>query len=121
MPTSVATKNRGLDAMYPNTIYVSLHSGNPGDTGAFEIVAAGRKSAVLAPAANGQKACTSQPLPHDVPGGVTVDMVGFWSHATDTSAASFLGYKDVTNETYAANGQGQVNVQPFVMSDPVGG
>lgn len=99
MPYSVAAKNKMLDAL--GVTVVSLHSANPGSTGANELSggspAYARKSITQATAAAGATAASTQPV-FDVPAGSTVAFVGYWSGAT------YLGYDDVTSETFAAQG-----------------
>lgn len=109
MPYSTYLKNKWLDALRAaafsvTTVYVSLHSGAPGDTGANEISggspAYARKSTAFSAAAAGSMDNSDAPV-FDVPAGTTVAHVGFWDAVT---AGNFLGSVDVTDEVFAGQG-----------------
>lgn len=109
MPYSTYLKNKLLDTLgntsfAVTTVYLSLHTANPGDTGASEVSggspAYARKSLTWSAAASGSKAISNAPV-HDVPAGVTVTHVGLWDAVT---AGNWLGYVDVTDEVFAAQG-----------------
>lgn len=107
MASSLSTngKNEILDsgASWPPA-YVSLHSADPGATGANELTggtpAYARKAATWSAAAAGAKALSNQPV-FDVPAGSTVAFVGLWSALT---AGTYLGCWDVTDEIYGGQG-----------------
>ncbi len=109
MPYSTAGKNLMLDALRGTNptvalAYASLHTNDPGDTGASEVTggapAYARKAVTMGAASAGAIAATNQPV-FDVPAETTVTHVGFWSAV---SGGTFLGYADVTDETFAAQG-----------------
>lgn len=108
MPYSVAAKNKMLDALGVATL--SLHSADPGATGANELTGgspAYARKAVAAPAAasNGSKQVSGS-VTFDVPAGSTVAFVGQWSN---DATPVWLGY-DATDsvESYVAQGTYQV-------------
>lgn len=109
MPYSTEGKNLMLDALRGTNptvaiAYASLHTASPGDTGANEVTggspAYARKAITMAAASAGVIAASSQPV-FDVPGSTTITHVGFWSAV---SGGTFLGYADVTDETFASQG-----------------
>lgn len=99
---SDAAKNAMLGALSP--AYASLHNGNPGTTGANEISggspAYARKATTFNAASAGSRALNAD-VTFDVPA-ITVQYVCFWTAVT---AGTFYGCHDVTDETYAAQGQ----------------
>lgn len=100
MPYSTAGKNKMLNALAPATL--SLHSADPGDTGASELSggspAYARKAASYGAASGGSKA-SSAAVTFDVPAGATVAYVGHWD-----SSSVWLGGDAVTQETFAGQG-----------------
>ena len=98
MPWSVYFKNKMLDAgvtAIGGTIYLSLHTGAPGSTGANEATggtpAYARKALSLASAAAGAKAMSSSVI-FDIPAG-NYQYVGYWDAST---SGHFLGYDPIT-------------------------
>ena len=93
-----------LNALAALAIYVSLHDGDPGESGTAEISggnpAYARKSITWNAAANGSLDDSNVPV-FDVPAGKTVKHVGFWSALT---TGIFYGSAPVTNEVFAAQG-----------------
>lgn len=108
MPYSAQAKNLMLDAFGQQATFLSLHSGNPGSTGAGELVggspAYARKSAAWNPASAGAKTLSNAPT-FDVPPSTTVAFVGVWSAVT---GGQFLGYIDTPDESYTLQGTYQV-------------
>ncbi len=110
MPYSAAAKNYMLDQLRLDgkVAYASLHNASPGSTGANEITggtpAYARKALTWAVASGGQMLLTNTPL-FDVPAATTVSHVGLWDADT---AGTFMGYIDVTDEVFAAQGTYQV-------------
>lgn len=114
MPYSTYIKNAWLNTIRgggvgtsftaPTTIYASLHTANPGDSGANEVTggspAYARKAIVHGAASAGAATATTLPT-FDVPAGVTVTHVGYWDAVT---AGNFLGSDDVTPEAFAGQG-----------------
>ena len=94
---------RGTNPTTPVT-HASLHTASPGDTGANEVSggtpAYARKAITFGAAAAGAIDSSVVPV-FDVPGSTTVTHVGFWSALT---AGTFLGFADVTDEVFAAQG-----------------
>ena len=114
MPYTPAGKNlmlnalRGTNPAAPIT-HASLHMAAPGDTGANEVTggtpAYARKAIAFGGAAAGSMEASSAPV-FDVPAGTTVTHVGFWSAL---AGGTFLGYADVTDESWAAQGTYTLN------------
>jgi len=104
MPYSTDGKNTMLDALAGLAVFVSLHEGDPGDSGINEISggvpAYARKAITWNPAAAGSLDSSNQPV-FDVGAGKTVAYVGFWSAVT---AGVFYGAADVTDEVFGAQG-----------------
>jgi hypothetical protein len=98
---SIATKY-GTDAAF-----LSLHSADPGTTGTSELTggspAYARIAATWAAPANGVVTATAL---FNVPSGATVAFVGVWSALT---GGTFLDATAVTSQSFAAQGQYQVN------------
>jgi hypothetical protein len=97
MPYSTAGKNKMLAAI--DVTHVSLHTANPGDTGANEV--AGGTYARIAVTENtpsGGAMDLDLAGAFNVPAGTTITHVGYWSSTT------FLGYSDITDETFGAAG-----------------
>jgi hypothetical protein len=101
-------KNTALDAVITG-VFASLHTGDPGTTGANEVSggspAYARKAISFAAASSGSKASSSSPV-LDVPAATTVTHVGYWDAST---SGHFLAGSDVTDETFAAQGTYTVN------------
>ena len=111
MPYSTYLKHQWLN-QFRNVVgdmpieacYASLHSANPGDTGASEISGGSPAYARIAitwnAAAGGAIDSLNTPV-LNVPAGTTVSFVGFWDAAT---AGNWLAYTDVVDEVFAAQG-----------------
>lgn len=98
-----------------STPSVSLHSADPGTTGANELSggspAYARKTGALGAASSGVRTLTVSAV-HDVPSGSTVAYVGLWDGAT------FLGGFPVTSVgPYGAQGTYQVDSSPITESN----
>lgn len=104
MGYSNAGKNAMLDHLASLAGFASLHSADPGDSGASEIAggspAYARKAVTWGAAASGSVAISNSPV-FDVQGGDSVAFVGLWSAV---SAGTFYGSADVTDETFGAQG-----------------
>lgn len=111
MAYSTAGLNKMLDALAID--HASLHSADPGNTGASELSggspAYARKVVAMGSASAGSASETSQPV-FDVPAGATVAYVGFWSSGV------FVGSDAVTNETYGAQGTYTLNTATVSLS-----
>jgi hypothetical protein len=109
MPYSTYVKNKWLDTLRNQAFavaqtYASLHTANPGDTGANEVSGgspAYARKAINWNAATGGTIDDSTAPVFDVPAGTTVAFVGLWDALT---VGNFLGYADVTDEAFAAQG-----------------
>jgi hypothetical protein len=105
---STIGKNTMLNAL-PAAPYVSLHSSDPGDTGAAEIAggapAYARQTGALATSTTSARSLTVAST-HNVPASTTVAYVGLWSAA---SGGTFYGSFSVTSETYGGQGTYQVD------------
>ncbi len=109
MPYSAGAKNYMLDQFGDNkALFASLHSANPGSTGASEISggtpAYARLGLTWNAASSGSKTLSNTPT-FDVPPSTTVTHVGLWTLVT---GGVWQGYIDVTDETFAAQGTYQI-------------
>lgn len=97
MAFTTAALNGMLDTL--SITQVSLHTADPGTTGANEVSGGtyARKSITFSAAAAGNLDSSNTPV-LDVPTGVTVTHVGYW--ATSTFKAS----SNVTDEVFASAG-----------------
>lgn len=111
MPFSTNAKNLMLNALRgtnPTTpvTHVSLHTADPGDTGASEVSggspAYARKAITFAAAASGLIDDSTNGVTFDVPASTTVAYVGYWSAIT---SGTWLGSSAVTSEAFAGQGQ----------------
>jgi hypothetical protein len=105
MAYSTAAKNYMLDQLGTNkATYASLHTADPGDTGASEVTggapAYARKAITWNAAAAGVLDSSVAPV-FDVPASTTVTHVGFWDAVT---LGNWAGGAAVTNETFGAQG-----------------
>lgn len=100
MPFSPAAKATMLDAISPS--HVSLHSADPGTTGASELSGGNyaRVAATFNAASAGARALDAN-VDVTVPAGATVAYVGYWTALT---GGTFLGSDQVTSEAFAAEG-----------------
>lgn len=105
MPLVDAGRNAMLTGGLGNVIsHISLHNGDPSTTGANELTggspAYARKAVTWNAAASGART-NNGALVFDVPTGVTVLHVGFWSAIT---AGTFYGYFPVGAAAYSVQG-----------------
>jgi hypothetical protein len=88
--------------------FASLHTGNPGATGANEVTggtpAYARKAVTWAAPSAGAMALSNSPT-FDVPANTTITHVGIWSAA---SGGTFYGFGSIAEETFASQGTYQV-------------
>lgn len=109
MPYSALAKNVMLDSLGALITHISLHSANPGATGASEISGGTPAYARQAPTWNaasaGSKTISNTP-DFNVPAATTVSHVGLWGGAS--GAVAYYGYVDVTDEAFAAQGTYEV-------------
>lgn len=85
MPVLPAADNLMLDALAAAAGFVSLHTADPGTTGASEITGgspAYARKAITWAAATGSNLDSSNAPVFDVPAGATVSYYGLWSAAT---------------------------------------
>jgi len=96
-------KNNMVNHEASSCTYMSLHSADPGSTGANELSGGSysRQSCSWNSASGGQ-AQLSADVTFDVPGGSTVAYVGYWDAA---SGGNFRGSDQVAQETFSADGQ----------------
>lgn len=82
MAFTVASRNAALDAVGGLGSYISLHTADPGTTGASEVTGGtyARVQTTWAAAASGSKAGSQVTI--NVPTGVTITHFGVWSAAT---------------------------------------
>lgn len=97
MPLITTTRNAMLDSL--TITHASLHTGDPGTTGANEVVggAYARQSITMAAASNGTRAASNQPV-FSVPAATTVTHIGLWNNST------FLGSADPADESFSNAG-----------------
>lgn len=108
MPMSVNYHNAIANHGRTLVTHVSLHTGNPGATGASEVAGgspAYARVAITWATASGGNIDSSNTPTFNVPAGTTVTHVGFWSAAT---GGTFYGSDAVTAETFAGQGTYQV-------------
>jgi len=109
MPLQTPVKNTAADAVAPHLAFVSLHTGDPGSTGASEVAggnpAYARKALVFPAAANGATSATE--VTFDAPAGA-FSHFGIWSAAT---GGTFRGGGTLAvTQTLASQGQVKVTV-----------
>jgi hypothetical protein len=104
MPYSVAGKNAMLNALGALAGFASLHTADPGDSGANEISggspAYARKAVTWNAASGGSMDDSNVPV-FDIPPATTVAFAGFWSLVT---GGVFYAGSDVTDEVFANQG-----------------
>lgn len=90
MPFTTSTANkiiskilRNTDFVHPSAVYVSLHTGDPGQTGANEVSGSGysRKQVTFSSPTNKTASNSAEVEFTNMPG-VTVTHVGIWSAST---------------------------------------
>lgn len=105
MALSTAAKNAALDHLATVMVFASLHTADPGDTGANEVSggspAYGRKAITWNAATGGALDNNANPV-FDVPAATTVTHAGLWSAVT---GGTYHGSGDIANETFAGQGQ----------------
>lgn len=98
MSISNTWENEILDHIFNNaaapavtTVYISLHTADPGDTGASEATGGsyGRQAAGFGTAAAGQVSNTANIDFTNMPA-ATITHVGCWSNSTATASANFI-------------------------------
>lgn len=113
MPYSDTAKNYMLDQLGTQALFASLHTANPGSTGASEVTggtpAYARMGLTWNASVTGSKTLSDTPT-FNVPAATTVVAVGIWSAVT---AGIYYGYVTVTNETFAAQGTYQITSGTF--------
>lgn len=109
-----AAKGIMLDALAAQAGFVSLHTADPGTTGAAEMTGTGYARAAITWGAtsNGSKQGTG--AKQTVPAGKTVAFHGLWSAAT---GGTFLGPGDCPDETYTNAGDYVATVN-LTLPDP---
>lgn len=114
MPFSTSGCNAMLDALGALAIYASLHTADPGDSGANEVSggapAYARKSITWNSASAKSMTASNQPA-FDVPGSTTVAYVGLFSAS---SGGTWYGSADVTDEAFG--GQGTYTLTSMTLS-----
>lgn len=78
MPFSTTALNEALDGITADR--VSLHSGDPGTTGANEIAAAGKQAATFNAASGGERLLNADVNFSGMTGGQSVTHFGFWEY-----------------------------------------
>lgn len=111
MAIATGTMKENLAVAYGNNAtHISLHTADPGTTGASEVTggspAYARKAATWGAGTAGDGVVTVT-VTFDVPGGVTVTHVGVWNALT---AGTFLDKAAVTSQAFASQGTYQVTL-----------
>ena len=105
MALTEAARNAMLDHLATVAVFASLHTADPGTTGANEVTggtpAYARKAITWNSASAGALDNNANPV-FDVPAGTTVTHAGFWSAATN---GTFYGSIDVADEAFTGQGQ----------------
>ena len=118
MALTDAAKNLMLDALAAAADYVSLHSADPGGTGANEISggtpAYARQSVSWVGASGGVLTAATQPV-LDVGAGTTVAYGGLWS---DVGGGTFYGSALLVTEVFGAQGTYTITSITVTASDP---
>lgn len=110
MALSVTARNALASAIATNATWVSLHTGDPGTTGANEAVGVARKQTTWGAPASGD--IVGSQVAHDIPGGGG-GPYGFFGLWTAVSGGTFYGGGPLTPaETFA--GAGQLRVTPTI-------
>jgi hypothetical protein len=93
---------RGVNPTTPIT-HVSAHTAAPNDSGSNEVSGGSYARAAIAfnAASGGSMDDSTNGAVINIPAGTTVTHIGFWSAS---SAGTFLGYADVTDEVFAGAG-----------------
>lgn len=117
MPFHNNAKHVMLDELATVAVWASLHTTNTPTTGGSEVSggspAYSREAISWNAAASGQ--ATGNVLPtFDVPASTTVQAVGLWSAST---AGTFYGYADVTDEVFAGQGTYEVTAATIAITD----
>lgn len=104
MPYTTEGKNAMLAYLATVAVYMGLHTAVPSTASPNEVAggspAYARKAKTWNAPAAGAMDDSNQPV-FDVPGGVTVSHVGYWSAPT---GGILYAYAAVTNETFGAQG-----------------
>lgn len=104
MPYTLAAKAAMLDHLGTLTLFVSLHTAAPGETGLNEVTggtpAYARKSITWSAAAAGQKGASNTPV-FDVPASTTLTHAGLWSAVT---AGTFYASDEIPAEVFSSQG-----------------
>lgn len=96
-----AAKTIMLDALAAQAGFVSLHTADPGSTGAAEMTGTGYARAAITYSATSAGAKQGVGAKQTVPAGKTVAFLGLWSAAT---GGTFLGPLDCPDEVYNSAG-----------------
>ena len=100
MPYTTTGKNTMLDAL--GVTHVSAHTAAPGETGLNEVSGGSyaRQSITFTAAAAAAKDSSNTPAV-PIPAATTVTHIGYWDALT---VGNFLGFDDITDETFGAAG-----------------
>lgn len=104
---SMTARNKVVDSLGINGggDWFSMHTGDPGTTGANELTTSPRKLTSYPAASAGES--TNTGTTHDVPGGSTVTHYGRWS--ASTAGVFLLGGPLPASEVFGVNGQYQLS------------
>ena len=102
---SINARNLMVDAVGDVALWVSAHTANPGETGTSEVTggspAYARKAISHGASASGAATMDSASPELDIPASTTVTHLGLFSAST---AGTFYGYHDVTDEVFSSQG-----------------
>jgi hypothetical protein len=104
VPLNANAKNAMLDHLAGLAVFASMHTADPGTTGASEVSggspAYARKAITWNAAAAGSLDNNANPI-FDIPAATTVTHAGLWSAIT---AGTFYGGMDIADETFTLQG-----------------
>jgi len=117
MASSDAARNRATDGVAGTVTHVSLHSGDPGTTGANELAAGTAGYARVAKAygtSSGGTADLASAAVFDVSGGDTVSHWGAWDGTTFLHGEAL----DHDPQAFSVDGQYTLNSAPYSAENP---
>lgn len=102
MGVNASGKNAALNALAALITHVSLHTADPGGTGANEVTGGSyaRKAVTWGAASGGVVAMSNDPV-FDVPAATGITHIGLAGHITNST---FYGDGDITDETFGGAG-----------------
>lgn len=110
MPYMEAPLNDAADALSTHYVSASLHTGDPGTTGANELTGGGyTRAAVSWDPASGMAAVTNTPMVFQIAAGNEITHLGFWD-----SSGAWAGYGELAN-SQPFNNDGELTVHQMTI------